>query len=156
MIENLIVLQGDDPLARDIIDEIIDIYNTDKEGIAKASYMKIGMPESIVVIYHPLTGGIILDRIRSRESPEVRRWICQYIAVRKENRGMGFASGFVALAQAFAIMNNGEFVGAYVESSEQIELWEALGFKHQGNIGFSLAMFDRPNDDLFKDKENSV
>lgn len=149
MIEGLLCMSGDDPRARALIDEIVDIYNEGKPPIQKVDYMTLERPETIVVIYHPLTGGIVLDRIRHALKPDVRRWVCHYIAIKPEARGKGFARGFVDLAKVFAEMNNGEFVGAYVDSGEQMDLWTKLGYPKQGNIGFTLAMFDRESEKLF-------
>ncbi|MGR5285507.1 GNAT family N-acetyltransferase [Vibrio maritimus] len=129
------------------------IYN-EANHLPDPARMEIKDKRSVVIIRIPGVCVAVGDRIRHPEHPDKTRHLimCHYLCVEKEHRGKGIATKLINFAKENAISNGTRLIGAYVETDEQRELWKALGFPYQGNIGLNQTMFDRPTEHLW-DKE---
>lgn len=132
---------------RTVANWLVDIYNDDRES--KVDYMVINNPASLRAIYIVGIGGIIIDQLSNADDPDQKRTIAHYLCIEKRHRNKGRAKSFVNWAVHSGNTLNTPFVGAYVEGSDQIDLWESLGYPVQSNIGFSITMFNKPAKDIF-------
>lgn len=145
------VMSGTDPRARKALDHLVDIYNGNDQNFP-ADYMKLNTPESVVIFYSEKAGGIVLDRL-NHKLKKSKKLICLWLCIEKDFRGHGLARRFANLASQFGDEIGSEFIGAYVDAGHQMDLWESLGYKHQGSMNFSVVMTKRPMDDLWSEDD---
>ncbi|UKA12903.1 GNAT family N-acetyltransferase [Photobacterium damselae] len=150
------IIRGTHRDARKVIDWLLKIYN-DKDRVC-FGFFDMENPESVVVVYKPSVGGMVLDLVGNLLDPNNKAIVCHYLCVEEDRRGKGFARLLIAEAERLAKLSNMPFMGAYVDGSDQIELWKRLGFPYQSNVGYTVTMFKRSLHDVFDEQkvQNSI
>lgn len=141
------VIHGEDERADQLIKASIKLYNAENfEFTSTLSNRENLMICCFLTERGGLVGSLIMDTAHNKETFKVVT-MCQILVVDKGARGQGVARDLVRMAQAVSKDADLEFAGAYVEA-DQFELWEKLGFPHQGNIGFSMTKTFKPLSEL--------
>ncbi len=150
-LERIKVVKGTDPEAAKLIRWLIRIYNEDRSF--NDGFFDMRDPESVSIIYIEGVGGVILDYIYMPDHTPKKIKICQYLCIEKGSRGKGYAHKLIDFSKRYAKKQESFFIGAYVESSTQLEIWKSLGFPYQGSIGFAITAFCQSLNDI---EENGI